>query len=156
MPYTLSSHGTLLGRTGAELRGLAPQTRGWHFIPAAEFERVRPLLRELQEATSSLQELMPTDETLAGIREEERDAFVRHAMMSDPRAPRFMELMDEMEGLALTLHDDGGAPVATRTLGVTELALDPDDFRELLVSLDPASDPALSAVPPFYLLVAGL
>lgn len=155
MTFTLTSHGTTLGHTGAELTGLLPNTRGWHFRPAAGFERVSALLLAVQEATLGLQELMPTPETLAAIRDDERALFVRNALMSDPRAPRFLELMDEVEALALELHDDTGALFPTRTLGVTELELSPKAFREVLESIDPAADPALSEVPPFYLLVAG-
>jgi hypothetical protein len=156
MTYTLTSHGETLGRTGAELAGLVTGARGWHFIPAPGFDAHRSLLLELQEVTMGLEELMPTPETLAAVREEERDLFVRKALLSDPRAPRFLELMDAMERLELRLHDDTGAVVPTRTLGVTQLELGPREFGELLRSLDPGSDPALSAAPPFYLLVAGM
>jgi hypothetical protein len=155
MTYTLSTHGTVLGRTGAELAGLASGARGWHFIPAPAFDAHRALLLELQETTMGLEELMPTAETLAAVREEERETFVRHALMSDPRAPRFLELMDAVEALGLALHDEEGTPLPARTIGVTQLELGPREFGELLRSLDPDSDPALSATPPFYLLVAG-
>lgn len=156
MRYTLTSQGTPLGHTGAELDGLVPGTRGWHFRPTEAFERVRPTLLAVQRATVSLQELMPSAETLEEMREEERPAFVRHALMSDPSAGRFLALMDELEAMALELRDEAGRPVPTRTLGVTELELTPEAFREVLVALDPASDPALAARPPFYLLVAGI
>jgi hypothetical protein len=156
MTFTLTSHGTTLGQTGAELTGLQPGARGWHFLPAPAFETVRPLLIELQTATLGLQELMPTVETLATIRESEREAFVRHAIMSDPGAARFLELMDAVDALALELHDAAGAPVPARTLGVTELELTPEAFREVLRAIDPNADPRLSATPPFYLLVAGV
>ena len=156
MPYALTSGGTVLGHTGAELGGLLPDTRGWHFLPSPAFEAVRPTLLEVQRATVSLQELMPTPETLAMMREEERPAFVRHAILSDPGAPRFLELMDLLDDLALELRDEHGVALPTRTLGVTELELTPEAFREVLVAIDPASDPALTARPPFYLLVAGI
>jgi len=155
MTYTLLSHGETLGHTGAELTGLQPNVLGWHFRPAPAFADVSALLLEVQEATSGLEELMPSPETLAAVREDERAAFVRNAMLSDPRAPRFLELMDEVEALALQLRDDTGAILPTRTIGVTELELSPKAFRELLEAIDPHADPALSEVPPFYLLVAG-
>ena len=155
MTWSLVSHGETLGRTGAELPGLQPNVRGWHFRPAPAFARVSALLLDVQEATSGLEELMPSPETLASVREDERAAFVRNAMLSDPRAPRFLELMDDVEALALELRDDAGATLPTRTIGVTVLELSPKAFREVLVAIDPAADPALSEVPPFYLLVAG-
>lgn len=156
MPWTLTSQGTVLGHTGAELPGVAPSARAWHFLPAPAFEPVRPLLLDVQRATMDLQELMPSDEALASIREEERGVFIHHALMSDPRAGRFLELMDAMEAMGLTLRDEGGAALPARTLGVTELELSPEAFRDVLLSIDASADPALSAVPPFYLLVAGL
>jgi hypothetical protein len=158
MRYTLTSHGTLLGHTGAELTGPTPGTpmRSWHFLPAAGFPAAGEVLLELQRASRSMAELMPSAETLATIREEERSAFVRHAMMSDPGAPRFLELMDTVEAMALQLRDDAGVLMPAQTLGVTELEFSPEAFRSVLEEIDPSSDPALSAVPPFYLLVAGL
>jgi hypothetical protein len=156
MAFTLMSNATPLGRTGIELTGLQPGARAWHFQPAPAFETVSPLLMALQEATLGLQELMPTTETLATVREAEREAFVRNAIMSDPGAARFLELMDDVEALGLELHDERGALVPTLTLGVTELELTPDAFRELLHTVDPNADARLSATPPFYLLVAGV
>lgn len=156
MHHTLLSQGTALGRTGAELTGLLPGTRGWHFLPAPEFDAVRPTLLELQQATLGLQELMPSDETLGALRETERESFIRNAIMSDPGALRFLELMDAVEALHLELRDEDGVVLPTRTLGVTELELSPKAFREVLEAIDPAADPRLSATPPFYLLVAGL
>jgi len=154
--YTLTSDGTALGSTGAELSGLLPGTRGWHFMPLPAFETVRSVLQAVQEATLGLQELMPSAESLAEMREEERPAFVRNAIMSDPGAARFLELMDELEALALALHDESGARLPTRTLGVTELELTPAAFREVLLAADASSDPVHWAHPPFYLLVAGV
>lgn len=154
--YTLTSSGTALGSTGAELSGLLPGTRSWHFLPLPAFERVRPTLQAVQRATLGLQELMPSEESLAEMREEERPAFVRNAIMSDPGAARFLELMDELEALGLALHDDTGAQLPTRTVGVTELELTPAAFREVLLAADAASDPGHWARPPFYLLVAGV
>ena len=156
MRYTLISHGSTLGHTGTELRGLPSDSRGWHFIATPAFEAVRPTLMELQQASLGLQELMPSSETLAGIRGDERHAFVRNALLSDPHADRFLALMDEVEALALELRDEGGVALSTRTVGVTELELTPKAFREMLETLDPTADPALSEVPPFYLVVAGV
>jgi hypothetical protein len=155
--YTLSTHATVLGHTGAELTGLLENTRGWHFMPASDFESVRPVLLALQHATQGLQELMPTEETLATLREPERATFSRNAIMSDPRSARFLELMDEVDALALVLRDEenDGAPLPARTIGITELELSPEAFRQVLLAIDPASDQMLSAAPPFYLLVAG-
>jgi hypothetical protein len=155
MSYSLMSHGRPLGRTGAELSGLAAGTRGWHFIPAPPFDAVRSTLAELQQATQAMQSAMPAEETLAAMAEDERGDFVRHALITDTRATRFLEVMDAVEALALELRDERDALMPARTIGVTELELGPAAFREVLVSIDPASDPALSESPPFYLLVAG-
>lgn len=153
--WTLTSHGTVLGHTGVELTGLHGGSRGWHFIPAAGFESVRPTMLELQQATTSMHELMPDEEALATVREEERPLFVQNALLSDPRATRFLELMDAVEALALELRDDAGVVLPTRTLGVTELEMSPKEFRELLRSIEPNAEAGLAVVPPFYMLVAG-
>lgn len=155
MIYHLTSHGRVLGRTGAELTGLAPGSRGWHFIPGAAFELARPALAELQQATAAMQNAMPAEETLAAMRDDERGDFVRNALITDTRATRFLEVMDSVEALGLELRDASDAVVDTRTLGVTELDLQPAQFREVLESIEPGSEPSLSATPPFYLLVAG-
>jgi hypothetical protein len=156
MAYRLMSHGRPLGRSGAELTGLESGTRGWHFVPDPGFEAVRPTLAALQQATMAMQGAMPAEETLAAMRESERGDFVRHALISDTRATRFLEVMDAVEALALELRDETDALVPTRTVGVTELDLTPEAFRELLEAIDPRSDPALSEAPPFYLLIAAM
>ena len=155
MTYRLTSHGRVLGHSGAELSGLAPGSRGWHFIPEPDFRLAWPALAELQQATVAMQSAMPAEETLAAMREDERGEFVRNALITDTRATRFLEVMDAVEALGLELRDDSDAVVETRMLGVTELDLTPAQFREVLESIEPGSDPALSATPPFYLIVAG-
>jgi ABC-type uncharacterized transport system permease subunit len=155
MSYRLVSHGRPLGRTGAELPGLAAGTRGWHFIPAPAFEAARSTLAELQQATEAMRSAIPAEETLAAIAEDERGDFVSRALITDTRATRFLEVMDAVEALALELRDETDAVVSTRTLGVTELELGPAKFRDVLETIDPESDRQLSATPPFYLLVAG-
>jgi hypothetical protein len=155
MSYRLMSHGRPLGRTGAELPGLAAGTRGWHFIPAPAFDAARSTLAELQQATEAMKSAIPAEEALAAMAEDERGDFVSRALITDTRATRFLEVMDAVEVLALELRDESDAVVSTRTLGVTELELSPAKFREVLETIDPRSDPELSAAPPFFLLVAG-
>jgi hypothetical protein len=155
MSYRLMSHGRPLGGTGAELPGLAAGTRGWHFIPAAAFEGARSTLAELQQATEAMKSAIPAEETLSAIAEDERGDFLSRALITDTRATRFLEVIDAVEALALELRDASDAVVSTRTLGVTELDLTPAQFREVLESIDPDSDPRLSERPPFFLLVAG-
>lgn len=153
--YRLMSHGRPLGRTGAELPGLVAGTRGWHFIPVPAFEAARSTLAELQQATEAMKSAIPAEETLAAMAEDERGDFVGRALITDTRATRFLEVMDAVEALALELRDETDSVVTTRTLGVTEVELSPERFREVLDAIDPSSEPALSATPPFYLLVAG-
>jgi hypothetical protein len=155
MSFRLMSHGRPLGRTGAELPGLAAGTRGWHFIPAPEFDAARATLAELQQATEAMKSAIPPEETLAAMADDERGDFVGRALITDTRATRFLEVMDAVEALGLELRDETDGVVSTRTLGVTELELSPAKFRELLETIDADSDPTLSETPPFYLLVAG-
>lgn len=155
MRHALVSRGVTLGHTGAELSGLLPNSRAWHFLPTVDFEPVRQALGQFQQDTVALEEVMPTDDTLATMREDERAAFVRHAIEGEPGAERLLTSAGLIDALALELHDDTGAVLETRTLGVTELALEPAAFREVLAALEPGADPALSDTPPFFLLVAG-
>jgi len=154
MPYHLMSHGRPIGRAGAELSGLAVGTRGWHFIPGPDFHLARSALAELQQATQAMQGAMPAEEQLSAMAADDQGDFVRRALITDVRASRFLAAMDAVEELALELRDETDALLPTQTLAVTELDLSPAAFREVLTAIDPASDPASSAKPPFYLLVA--
>ncbi|MDB4880616.1 MAG: hypothetical protein JWL60_2062 [Gemmatimonadetes bacterium] len=71
-------------------------------------------------------------------------------------AARVLASMDQLDAMALRLHDDAGVELPTRTVGVTEPELTPSAFREVLLAAGAGSDPSLSAQPPFYLLVAGV
>jgi hypothetical protein len=69
---------------------------------------------------------------------------------------RFLELSEQLDALELVLRDTSGAPVPTKTIGVTELAIPAAAFREMLSTIDPDADLSMAAAPPFHLLVVGL
>jgi hypothetical protein len=154
--YTLTSRSRVLGVTGVELLPPSPGMRSWHFIPAPAFVPVAPLFAALPAAIDDSQEVIPAAGELEAIPEAERHERMREMLLADPRMTRFLELSEQLEALELALYDGVGALVATEAIGVTELAIPPDAFREVLASIDSAADLSLAASPPFYLLVAGL
>jgi hypothetical protein len=58
--------------------------------------------------------------------------------------------------MALELMDEEGARLDVATIGVTELAIGAQAFRDVLASVDAAADLTAVSTPPFYLLVASL
>ena len=156
MTYTLVSHGRALGRTGVELPPPAPGTRSWHFLPAAAFADARALFAALPAAIEDSQDAIPTQGELEMIPEREREERVRAMMQADPRMQRFVELSGQLEAMELRLLDDAGRALETAAIGVTELEIGADDFRDVLTTVEPAVDLSTVADPPFYLLVAGL
>jgi hypothetical protein len=155
MAYSLMSLGRLLGRTGVELPPPGPGLRSWQFIPAPAFAESRALFAALPAAIEDSQEVIPTQGELEAIPEHEREERVRTLMLADPRMARFIELSAQLEALELVLVDDGGRTLPTRALGVTELDIAPEAFRDVLTSVDASADLGTADEPPFYLVVAG-
>jgi hypothetical protein len=156
MPYALVSHGRTLGRTGVELPPPAPRTRSWQFIPGPAFAEARPLFAALPAAIEDSQEAIPTQGELEAIPEAQREEWMRELLHTDPRMRRFIELSEQLEAMQLALLDASGDRVDTTTIGVTELEIATEAFREVLASVDASADLSAAATPPFYLLVAGL
>ena len=155
MTYALMSHGRTLGHTGVELPPPGPSLRSWQFIPAAAFADSRELFAALPAAIEDSQEVIPTQGELEAIPEHEREERVRAMMLADPRMVRFIELSRQLEALALVLTDEQGNTLPTRALGVTELDIPVEAFRDVLISVDADADLTAAREPPFYLLVAG-
>lgn len=156
MGYTLKSHGRVLGTTGTELPPPAPRTRSWQFIPASAFADARALFAALPAAIEDGQEAIPTQGELEAFPEQEREQRVRELLQADPRMARFIELSRQLEAMALELVDPAGERLDAATIGVTELEIGADEFRDVLASVDAAADLTVASTPPFYLLVAGL
>lgn len=156
MTYELMSLGRTLGRTGVELPPPAPGTRSWQFLPAPAFAEVRALFAALPAAIEDSQDAIPTAGELAATPEADREARVRELLRADPRMARFVALSEQLDALALALVDDGGTRLDTTTIGVTELEIAAEAFRDALRSVDAAADLSGARTPPFYLLVAGV
>jgi hypothetical protein len=130
--------------------------RSWHFIPAPAFEGARTLFAALPAAIEDSQEAIPTQGELDAIPEAERVERVRALLHSDPRMARFVELSEQLDAMELVLLDASGDRLDTKTIGVTELEITADAFREVLSSVDPGAAASAAGEPPFYLLVAGV
>jgi hypothetical protein len=156
MAYSLMSRGRTLGRTGVELPPPGAALRSWQFIPAPAFAESRPLFAALPAAIEDSQDAIPTEGELEAIPDDEREERVRALLLADPRMARFIALSEQLEALALVLVDDAGQPLATRALGVTELDIPAEAFRDVLTSVDASADLDAAREPPFYLVVAGI
>jgi hypothetical protein len=154
--YTLMSQGRALGATGVELPPPAPRTRSWQFIPAPAFAEARELFAALPAAIEDSQEAIPTQGELEAIPEGEREERVRELLRADSRMARFLELSERLEAMALELVDADGGRLDVATMGVTELAIGAEAFRDVLASVDAAADLTTASTPPFYLLVASV
>ena len=150
------SHGRSLGRTGVELPPPAPRTRSWQFIPAPAFAEARELFAALPAAIEDSQDAIPTMGELEAIPEAEREERVRALLQADSRMVRFVELSERLEAMALELVDAAGAKLDVATIGVTELAIGAEAFRDVLASVDATADLSAASTPPFYLLVASV
>jgi hypothetical protein len=154
--YTLMSRGRALGATGVELPPPAPRTRSWQFIPAPAFAEARELFAALPAAIEDSQEAIPTQGELDAIPEAEREERVRELLRVDSRMARFLELSERLEAMALELVDEDGGRLDVATMGVTELAIGAESFRDVLASVDATADLTAASTPPFYLLVASV
>ena len=154
--YTLMSHGRALGATAVELPPPAPRTRSWQFIPTPAFVQARELFAALPAAIEESQEAIPTQGELEAIPEAERESRIRELLRADSRMARFIELSERLEAMALELVDEEGVALEVATIGVTELAIGAQAFRDVLLSVDAAADLTAASTPPFYLLVASL
>jgi hypothetical protein len=146
----------MLGTTGLELPAPAPGMRCWQFLPAPAFAQAAPVFAALPAAIEESQEVLPTASELEAIPEEERSEHMRQILLADPRMARFLELSEQLDAMRLVLRDASGAPVPTKTIGVTELTIPAAAFREVLSTIDPDADLSMAVTPPFHLLVAGL
>jgi hypothetical protein len=155
MAYSLMSRGRVLGRTGVELPPPGRGLRSWQFIPAPAFAESRALFAALPAAIEDSQEVIPTQGELEAFPEHEREERVRALMLADPRMARFIELSARLEALELVLVDDEGHTLPTGALGVTELDIATEAFRDVLTSVDASADLDAAGEPPFYLVVAG-
>jgi hypothetical protein len=154
--YTLMSRGRVLGATAVELPPPAPRTRSWQFIPAPAFGEARELFAALPAAIEDSQDAIPTQGELEAIPEAEREERVRELLRADSRMTRFLELSERLEAMALELVDADGVELDVATIGVTELAIGAQAFRDVLTSVDAAADLTAASAPPFYLLVASM
>lgn len=145
--------GRSLGQTGVELPPPAPGTRSWQFLPTAEFASARRLFAALPRAIEESQEAIPTAGELEQFPEAEREQRMREIVRTDARMMHFMALSDQLDALELVLLDAQGVRLEAPNIGVTELEIAPDDFRDVLSSIDADADLSAALTPPIFLLV---
>lgn len=118
MPYTLWSRGRLIGETELAYARSLPRLRGGDFAPSELGETLMPIIVGVGPALKALHEAA---EVIWD--ERERNKLPRHPesgwppeLHSTTEYADAMSLPDELESLALELHDANGAVVATEDI----------------------------------------
>jgi len=156
--YILVSHGRVLGYTGAAFPSgeLPDGTSAWHFVPAAAFDAVEPIVAELSAppALSLVQEVLPTQDEYLHPAWSEHETQLERLMEEAPRIHHFRLVLERYEGLGLELHDESGRRLATTTLLLTKQMVPSDALRAYVEAVDPQEAHLVDAAEPCYLLMA--
>ena len=157
--YTLMSHGTVLGTTGAEFPGdeLPTGARLWHLIPTQAFDLVEPIIAELTapHALTLVEEVIPTrdDYLHPGFseQEEQMDRLVDEAA----RLHHFRLVLERYEALGLELRDGAGRRVAASPMIVKQM-VPAESVRAFAELVDPGEAGRVDTDEPCYLVMAHL
>ena len=122
-------------------------------MPTAEFAPAQQLFAALPLAIEESQEAIPTVGELEQFPAAEREERMREIVRTDPRMMRFIVLSDQLDALELVLLDAQGVRLEAPNIGVTELEIAPDDFCDVLSSMDADADLSAALTPPIFLLV---
>ena len=156
--YILVSHGRVLGYTGAAFPAeeLPAGTSAWHFVPAAAFDAVEPIVAELSAppALSLVEEVLPTQDEYLHPSWSEHEAQMERLMEEAPRIHHFRLVLERYEGLGLELRDETGRRLATSSLLLTKQMVPADALRAYVEAVDPREAHLVDAAEPCYLLMA--
>jgi hypothetical protein len=123
--YTLTSHGTVLGHTGAAFPAdeLPPGSCLWHLIPSRAFDLVEPIIAELTAppALSLVEDVIPTRDDYLHPGWNEQQAQMERLMDEAARVHHFRLVLERYENLGLELHDDTGRRVAVSPMIVKQI-----------------------------------
>jgi hypothetical protein len=156
--YALTSHGKVLGHTGAALPPdeLPVGASVWHLVPTGAFDLVEPIIAELTAppALALVDEVIPTQDAYLHPSRREHEAQMERLMHEAARIHHFRLVLERYEALDLELRDAAGRRVETTTLIVTKLIVSPDVLRACIEAVDPPEAHGRSAAEPCYLLMA--
>jgi hypothetical protein len=155
--YALTSHGKVLGHTGATFPPdeLLAGASVWHFVPTGAFE---PIIAELTAppALALVEEVIPTQDAYLHPSRREHEAQMERLMHEAARIHHFRLVLERYEALDLELRDAAGRRVETTTLIVTKQMVSPDVLRAYIEAVDPPEAHRVSQAEPCYLLMARL
>jgi hypothetical protein len=160
MPYTLMSHGKVLGHTGASFPPdeLPAGASVWHLVPTAAFDFVEPIIAELTAppALELVEEVIPTQEAYLHPAWSEHEAQMERLVGEAARIHHFRLVLERYEALELELRDASGRRLATTALVVTKQMVTAEALRAYLEAVDPREAHWLDMAEPCYLLMARL
>jgi hypothetical protein len=157
--YTLTSHGTVLGHTGAAFPAdeLPPGACLWHLIPTRAFDVVEPIVAELTAppALSLVEDVIPTRDDYLHPGWGEQQAQIDRLMDEAARVHHFRLVLERYEGLGLELHDASGARVAVSPM-IAKQIVPAETVRAFAESVDPGEARWIDEGEPCYLVMAHL
>jgi hypothetical protein len=160
MHYTLTSHGKVLGHTGAALPadGLPAGARLWHLLPSPAFELAEPIIAELTAAPAIalVEDVIPTQDAYLHPASSEQEAQMERLMDEAARLHHFRLVLERYEGLDLELRDGSGRRVDTTSLTVAKQLVSADALRAYVEVVDPPAAGEVDTTAPCYLVMARL
>src|SRR5215207_890844 len=118
--YTLMSHGTVLGHTGAAFPPdeLPTGASVWHLVPTPAFDLVEPIIAELTAppALTLVQDVIPTQDAYLHPAWGQHEAQIARLMEEAARIHHFRLVLERYEALDLELRDGAGRRVLTTAL----------------------------------------
>jgi hypothetical protein len=156
--FTLMSHGTVLGHTGAEFHAseLPPDAAVWHLVPAPAFALVEPIVAELTAppALTLVEEVIPTQDDYLHPGRGEHEAQMERLMAQAARVHHFRLVLERYERLDLELRDATGRKVSTTALTITKQMVPAETVRAYAERVDPLEARWVDPDEPCYLLMA--
>ena len=157
--YTLTSHGTVLGHTGAAFPAdeLPLGAHLWHLIPTRAFDLVEPIIAELTAppALSLVEEVIPTRDDYLHPGWSEQQAQMDRLLDEAARVHHFRLVLERYEGLGLELHDGTGRRVAVSPMIVKQM-VPTESVRAFAEAVDPEEAQWIEGDGPCYLVMAHL
>ena len=157
--YTLTSHGTVLGHTGAEFPAdeLPPGAYLWHLVPTRAFDLVEPIVAELTAppALMLVEEVIPTRDDYLHPGWSEQQAQMDRLMDEAAHVHHFRLVLERYESLKLELHDATGRRVAVSPMIVKQI-VPTETVRAFAEAVDPEEARWIDEGEPCYLVMAHL
>jgi len=157
--YSLMSHGTVLGHTGAAFPAdeLPPGACLWHLIPTPAFELIEPIIAELTAppALSLVEQVIPTQDEYLHPGWSEQQMQMERLMEEAARVHHFRLVLERYEALGLELRDGAGHRVAMSPMIVKQM-VPAESVRAFAEAVDPDEAEWIDTNEPCYLVMARL